>query len=409
MDKVRIGVVGAGGIFRGAHLLGYVNVREAEIIAIADPSETSLKLSKNVLIKKYLEKAEEIEKEGNKEEANNLRRMVEEVKYYRDYKEMFSKEDLDLIDICTPHKYHAPIAIDALNNGFNVMVEKPMARTYIEALDIVDAVKDSGKYFQYNENLIYLPPYYLSMKLARSGEIGDLLFISIPASHGGPEWREWFWSLDTGGGGAMLDNGIHAVTLSWYIAGFDLKPVEVKSLNPYGLSIRAGFRNIGGMLREIEVEDEGVVGIRYEGDRGWVTAIVEGSWIYKNIPDYIVIGSKGYIKWEIENGREYLSIYDIHGNRRRIEIKNDWISTFEAEIRSMCLSILRNRRPIMDENIGLESIAIVDAAYYSEMLGRKPVKISDFKLYAKKLRAKLGKKASEEFMLKKLEYFKGLR
>lgn len=409
MDKVRVGIVGAGGIFRGAHLPGYVNVKEAEIIAIADPSDTSLKLTKNILTKKYFEKAKKIEEEGDRERADNLREMVKEIRYYRDYSEMFSKEDLDLIDICTPHKYHASIAIDALNNGFNVMVEKPLARTYIEALDVVDAVKDSGKYFQYNENLIYLPPYYLSMKLVRSGEIGDLLFISIPASHGGPEGREWFWSPDIGGGGAMLDNGIHAVTVSWYISGFDLKPVEVKSLNPYGLSVRAGFRNIGGMLREIEVEDEGVISVRYEGDRGWVTALVEGSWIYKNIPDYIVIGSKGYIKWEFEGNKEYLSIYDAYGNRRRIEIESKWVSTFEAEIRNMCLSILRNRKPMIDENIGLESIAIVDAAYYSEMLGRKPVKIADFKLYAKKLRAKLGKRAIDEFMLKKLEYFKGLK
>jgi len=130
MDRVKVGVIGVGGIFRGAHLPAYLNVAEAKVVSLCDVSEEMLRESEKLMKKLYLEKAEEAEKEGNLELSQRLKDDAESLRTYRDAEEMLSKENLDLVDICTPTKFHNSLAIQVLSHGVNVMVEKPMARTH---------------------------------------------------------------------------------------------------------------------------------------------------------------------------------------------------------------------------------------------------------------------------------------
>ena len=408
MERAKVGVIGSGGIFQGAHLPAYLEVAEAHLVAICDISEAVLKTAERKVKKLYHEKAEKAREEGNIELAERLEEDAEELKTYLDFSEMLSKEDLDLVDICTPTKFHSPIAIEALKSGVNVMCEKPMARTYLESLEVIEAVEDSKKLYQHNENWLYHPLWYTARKIIESGAIGELQLTFIEASHGGPEWASWFWNPDIAGGGALLDNGVHAITCSWFLAGFDKSPTVVKAAEPYGICIRMKTRIIQGMFRSFEVEDDAHVLVRFENDSGeWVTAHVEGSWSHRDSMDTVMIGTCGKMRPEYRDKEAVLALYDVYGNRREFGLRiKSRVQSFIGEIRNMCNCVLNDVHPICDEKIGAETTAIVQAAYLSQKRGMKPVTLEEFKEYALKIRDREGEKASD-YLLKDL--LKGIR
>jgi predicted dehydrogenase len=408
LKRVKVGVIGSGGIFQGAHLPGYSDVQEAKLVALCDVSEEVLKRAEKRTKKLYLDKAEKAEEGGNLELADRLKGDVEEMRTYKSAEEMLSKEDIDLADICTPTKFHNPLAMMALKSGTNVMAEKPMARTYLECLDVVEAVEDTGKLYQHNENWLYDPIWYNAKKFIESGIIGELQLVFVATAHGGPEWASWFWDPEIAGGGALLDNGVHAITASWYLNGFEKSPVAVKAAEPYGVCIRMKTRLLQGMFKPFIVEDDAHVLIRYEGESGgWSTAHVEGSWSHRDSMETRMIGTNGEIQPHEDEEGVVLKIVDSFGTVREIPLgRRTWTMSFGGEIRNMCNCVISGVRPVCDENIGAETTAIVQAAYLSQKRGKKAVTLDEFKKYASTLREKEGKDAPKVLLKEMLEAIK---
>ena len=400
LKRVKIGVVGSGGIFQGAHLPAYPDTYEAHLVSLCDVSSDVLVSAERKTRSLYLEKAQKAEERGDAEQAEQLREDAKNLKTYSDVSEMLSNEELDLVDVCTPTKFHSSTAITALNQGVNVMCEKPMARTYLECLEVVDAVEKSGKFYQHNENWLYDPFWYNAKKLIESGVIGENQLVFVATAHGGPEWASWFWNPDVAGGGALLDNGVHAITTSWFLNGFDKKPSVVKAADPYGICIRMKTRILQGMFKPFEVEDDAHILIRFENSEGkWSTAHVEGSWSHRDSLDTIIIGTNGTIRPTQKEADTVLEITDAFGGKREINLgRVSWTQSFAGEIRNMCNCVLNGARPICDEKIGTETTAIVQSAYLSQKKGRKPVTLEEFKKYAQKIKEKEGKNAAEALM-----------
>jgi len=403
MKRVKIGVIGVGGIFRGAHLPAYVNVKEARLVSLCDVSEDTLKESQRMTKKIYLEQSRKAEEKGDLDLSEQLKEDAESLRIYTDVDEMLSKEDLDLVDICTPTKFHNSLAIKSLRHDVNVMVEKPMARTYLECLEVVETVKDSQKLYQHNENWLYSPIWYNMRKFIESGIIGEIQLSFLATAHGGPEWASWFWDPEIAGGGALLDNGVHAITCSWFLSGFDRRPTVVKAAEPYGICIRMKTRILQGRFKPFEVEDDAHVMIRFEDEDGvWSTAHVEGSWSYRDSLDTRVIGTNGIIRPIQRDETTFLEITDATGGKREVNLgKVTWTQSFQGEIRNMCNCVLNGTKPLCDEHIGAETTAIVQSAYLSQKKGKKPVTLDEFKKYAEKIREKEGKNASD-ILLKEL-------
>ncbi len=403
MKRVKVGVIGAGGIFRGAHLPAYPNIREAELVSLCDVSESALREAQRITRKVYLDRARRAEEDGDEDLYERLKEDAESLRIYNDVDEMLSKEDLDLVDICTPTKFHSVLAIKALKHDVNVMAEKPMARTYLECLEVVEAVEDSGKLYQHNENWLYSPVWYNMRKFIESGVIGELQLTFLATAHGGPEWASWFWDPEIAGGGSLLDNGVHAITCSWFLSGFDRRPTVVKAAEPYGICIRMKTRILQGRFKRFEVEDDAHVIIRFEGDDGsWSTAHVEGSWSYRDSLDTCVIGTNGIIKPVQREKETLLEITDAAGGKREFNLGEvTWTQSFEGEIRNMCNCILNGVKPLCDEKIGAETTAIVQSAYLSQKKGKRPVTLEEFKKYAEEIREREGRNASD-VLLKEL-------
>ena len=98
-EKIKIGVVGCGGIFNGAHIWAYDRPEnensKAKVVALCD-----------IKIEKAYATAEKLG--------------VDKSHCYEDFKEMIEKEKLDAVDICTPNYLHSIVAVHALNNGLHV-------------------------------------------------------------------------------------------------------------------------------------------------------------------------------------------------------------------------------------------------------------------------------------------------
>lgn len=388
MKRVRVGAIGTGGIFRGAHLSAYPDIPSCQLVALCDASAEALAATEARMKELYKQKAKQAEERGDLATAERLKQDLKEVKLYQDVQMMLQNEALDLVDICTQPHLHAPMAIAALEAGVHVMCEKPMARTWLECMRVVETVERTGKLYQHNENWLWDPPYYTAKKLIDAGWIGEPVMMFLATAHGGPEGNPNFWNAEVGGGGSLLDNGIHAVGASWYLSGMEKRPTTVKAAEPIGISIRMPQRILSGVFQPVRVEDDGHILIRFEHPQtgAWSTAHVEGSWSHRDSPETLIIGTMGTVRFEYEEDHTVVVVEDARGSCRRIRASGPtweyWPSSFYGEIRHMVECVQRGVRPISDERFGAECSAIVGAAYLSQKRGKRAVALAEFKRFA---------------------------
>ena len=198
----------------------------------------------------------------------------------------------------------------------HVMCEKPLSRSWLEAAALIQTIERTGKFYQHNENWLFDPDYYTVKKLVDSGAIGELAMMFLTQAHGGPEGNPRFWNPDFGGGGALLDNGIHAIGAAWFIAGLHKTPTLRQSRR----AVRHVHPNAGPHHRRQVSADHRrrrraySDPLRGQGHRRLGTAHVEGSWSEQDSPDTVYIGTTGSIKMVQEDGKRFAVVCDIKGN-----------------------------------------------------------------------------------------------
>ncbi len=394
-QRVRVAAIGTGGIFRGAHLPCYPDIANAHLVAFCDPDSTAQKLTRKRYDGLVDTKIAQCKERGDTDTIERLERDREQIKFYEDISQIIAEVKPDLVDICTQPVLHAPLAIQALDAGINVMCEKPISRSWLESERVIAAVKRSGKVYQHNENWLFEPDYYTVKKLVDSGAIGELAMMFLTQAHGGPEGNPRFWNSDFGGGGSLLDNGIHAIGAAWYVAGLHKTPTLVKAAAPFGMSIRMPHRIIDGRLQQVTVDDDAHILIRFEDAQSgaWSTAHVEGSWSEQDSPDTAYIGTTGSIKMVDTDGKRFAVVTDAHGHEsRRLRVSGSnwqhWPSSFYGEIQNM-VECLRNGVPsVMTAEFGADCSAIVGASYLSEKNGKRAVTLDEFRQFAHDIAAR---------------------
>ena len=197
--KVRVGIIGTGWIAE-SHLLSYLKCADVEIVAGAD------------LV-------------PGKAEAFFKKHEIEGVKCYGAHTEMLADKDLklDAVSICTYNKTHAECAIDCLNAGIHVMLEKPMCVTTEEAVEIMRAEKKSGKVLTIGFQPRLDPNMQKIKEIVDSGALGKIYYIQtgggrrrgIPTPFGTS-----FIAKDTGVIGAMGDIGCYSLDLVLNAIGY---------------------------------------------------------------------------------------------------------------------------------------------------------------------------------------------
>jgi predicted dehydrogenase len=148
--------------------------------------------------------------------------------YYADIGEMLAKEKPDLVDICTPPKTHADIAIQVLRAGSNALIEKPMAQTVEECDAIIGAARDNNVKVCVAHSDLFYYPFIEARKLVREGAIGTFrgmrIFLSTPTDYMTSKPDHWANKLP---GGVFGESGPHVV----YMTLAFINPVNKVSVN----------------------------------------------------------------------------------------------------------------------------------------------------------------------------------
>ena len=138
---------------------------------------------------------------------------------YADYRELFGREDIDLVINSTFSHMHADITIDLLNHGFNVVCEKPFGKNYEECARVVAVAEKSGKMLNVFQQSRFAPYYTELQKIIASGVLGRPVQYSISFSGFS---RRWDWQTYQGyNGGEVRNTGPHPLDQAINILGFD--------------------------------------------------------------------------------------------------------------------------------------------------------------------------------------------
>jgi UDP-N-acetyl-2-amino-2-deoxyglucuronate dehydrogenase len=202
---------------------------------------------------------------------------------FTDYDKMLEQTDADVIDICTPHGLHAPMAIKAANKGKHILVEKPMALTVHEAKEMIVAAEQNAVRLMVVKQNRYNVPVVLTNQVLGAGKLGRVFMTQCnvfwnrnPEYYRDSNWR----GKKTLEGGALFTQVSHFIDLLIWWFG-DIKNANAQISNKY---------------HNIEVEDCGVAQVEFAsgvmGSLTWTTCVYN-----KNYEGSItIIGEKGTIK-----------------------------------------------------------------------------------------------------------------
>lgn len=186
MTKLKVAVVGCGLVARKRHIPSFLRLKkDVSLSAVCD-----------------------IDADLAKEVATNfgIRRM------YTNVSEMLSDDNLDIVDICTPPQTHTSIAIEAMESGCHVLLEKPMALKVSDCDKMTKVSRKYGLKFSIVHNEIFHPPFLRARELVNNGVAGELtgmrILSSTPKSRFMTLRNHWIHKLP---GGILEETGPHAV------------------------------------------------------------------------------------------------------------------------------------------------------------------------------------------------------
>jgi len=183
--------------------------------------------------------------------------------FYTEVSAMLQREKLDLIVIASPHFLHAPLAIQCLQAGVNVMVEKPMATTHADCLAMIDAAREAGKSLTVFHNR-RLDPWFLAAQSAvQAGKLGPLIRIETawPGRPSGRQKLSWR-SYHQASGGLLFDFGAHLIDQLLHfetsevlsVSGFQYRPKgEDPALNEHHAEVHLRFAS--GTFGQLTISD----------------------------------------------------------------------------------------------------------------------------------------------------------
>jgi predicted dehydrogenase len=138
-----------------------------------------------------------------------------------DWVSLIVREDIDVIVVSTPTKFHASVTIAALESGKHVLCEKPLGRNVEEARRMFDAARASGRVLKTGFNYRHMAHVRKAKELLQAEVLGPLHFLRCRYGHGGrPGYeKEWCTDAELSGGGVLLEQGIHIFDLVRYLLG----------------------------------------------------------------------------------------------------------------------------------------------------------------------------------------------
>ena len=362
--RMRVGIIGTGWIAE-SHIRSYLKQPDVDIVAGADlvPGKA----------KKFFEK---FGVEGVKTD-------------YASHKEMLEDKslNLDAVSICTYNRQHAQPAIDCLNAGINVLLEKPFTVTLDEAVEVIKAEKASGKVLSIGHQPRMDANMKMIKKICQSGVLGKIYYIQtgggrrrgIPTPYG-----TTFIEDETAGIGALGDIGCYSLDMVLNAVG-NPKPLTVSGYKSNFFGTDPNYSNYvrthhPEYAEKFQVDDFAAAFVRLEGD---IILDFRISWAMNmdTAGDTLILGTKGGLRipstecWNGTVGGAMTLYHEVCGEQTQttIPVIQTKYELFDLKIRTF-LDAIKNNRPAPVSSLEiLRNQAIIDGIAKSAELGREVV------------------------------------
>ncbi|MGN8648155.1 Gfo/Idh/MocA family protein [Gracilibacillus sp. HCP3S3_G5_1] len=351
-NKVNIGIIGSGGIAT-AHARAYLSFSDVEIIGVADiiPGKAQ----------KFIDQLG-----------------IDDAVACDSVKELLAL-DIEAVSVCTPNVAHHTVSVEALKAGKHVLVEKPLAVTLDQGIDMVRVAKDNDRILSVGFQPRYDPNMIAVKELIDSGKLGDIYYMQAGGGRRRGMPGGTFINKELAGAGAMADIGCYSLDL------------VLNALNyPKPLTVSAYTSNLFGTnpiyhpeADKFEVEDFGVAMVRLEGGKvlnfkiSWAMHMDSlGPTLFLGTDAGLKLTPAGKGPWSgvWDGGIGSIALFhDLHHHHveTSIPVKEHTIDIFREKVRDFVTAVKEGKpAPIPAEEI-LINQAIIDGILRSSELGRE--------------------------------------
>lgn len=226
-----------------------------------------------------------------------------------DYNELLERDDISLVNICTPNYLHKEQTIAAIKAGKHVYCDKPLALNAADAAEMVAAAKESGLTCQVTFHNRFCPAVLRARQLVEDGFIGEVISFRAVYLHTGyndPK-RPMSWKMrrETSGAGALLDLGTHVIDMvRWLVGDFSKVNARLRTL----IKQRPVYTD-SPELEDVTVDD--IANMLIELPNGALGSIEVSRMATGSTDDlrFEIEGAKGSIAFNLMDAN-WLSIYD---------------------------------------------------------------------------------------------------
>ncbi len=344
---LKVGVIGLGYTGR-VHVPGWNASPNAEVVAGGDLSEAAL---------------------AAWGEANGVSRLTTNVD------DLIHADDIDIIDVCVPNNYHAPLVIAALKAGKHVMCEKPLAPKPQEIRDMIAARDESGKTLMTAQHMRFMGTSKALKAEINAGSLGEVYHArSWMLRRATLPGRPGFVVKSHSGGGATIDIGVHILDLTLWFMGHP-KPVSVSGVARTELAKQPGAFSIwgdGSIPAEMDVEEFAAALVRFENG---ATLMLEVSWMLHQASvgedrQIWLYGKQGGSHWP------NCEIYSANGDTRQLynrelQLKKDLMEPHAQEAYEYAEALAAGAPALVPPEESLQVAMILDGIYRSQQTGRE--------------------------------------
>lgn len=353
---LRAGIIGAGFITVRGHVPGYRAAGCVDVAALCDVNE---------------------------QRARTVAQELGIPRVYTDYREMLSKEDLDIVSVCSPNCFHAQMTIDALAAGAHVLCEKPMALAYADACSMMETARKAGRSLTVGFHNRFRPDMAAAKAIIDKGVLGEIYYVraSMLRRKGIPGYGSWFTNKDLAGGGALMDIGCHITDLALWFMGHPQPKTVVGSIyanfGPRGKGLGTWGSDHYPVGARFDVDDLATAMVRFENG---ATLAVEASWAGHGTDGQRiqVFGTEGGVEYNdrLFGAESPVRFFCEDGGElceEPVELPKASRTAYESEVVDWVQRLKDGRPPYTTPEQAALAVQIIEAVYKSAATGREVI------------------------------------
>ena len=275
MKKANIGIIGLGGIAQGVHIPNLITNPDCEITALCDIDTEKLNMVSNQL-------------------------GIDESHRFTDYHDLIACPDVDAVEICTPNYLHVPMAVEAVNAGKTVNIEKPLSVDLPHTIPLQKALAEHPVPNMMCFSYRFYPAVRYAKQILDEGKLGDIISANIEYLKSSALWEgrrlEWRFIKEYAGTGVLGDLGVHLIDATEFLIG-KLRSVSAKT----GVVVKQRKRLDSNEMGNVETDDYCNFLAELDNGAAATFAITRCALGHGNTIKFDIFGTNGVISFNLND------------------------------------------------------------------------------------------------------------